>query len=65
MNKKSKYSRFLEALNVQLVLHEGRYRAADSNEDSLNASSEAGFCAALEEAMDLFRSIVLEVSGNE
>ena len=62
MNEKSKYARFLNAVNDDLVIHEGRYRVADVNEESHLAALEAGYCAGLEEALDFFRRIVLEVS---
>lgn len=64
MKEKSKYARFLNAVNDDLVIHEGRYRAADINEDSHSAALEAGYCAGLEEAMRFFRRIVLEVPDN-
>lgn len=62
---KSKYRQFLDCLHADLVLAENRYKAADAYEDAHAAASEAGYCAGIRVAIDLFRRIVLEVSGNE
>lgn len=49
------FLRFYEALNDQLVLGEGRFRAADANEDPFSAASEVGFCVGIKKAIELYQ----------
>ena len=65
------FLRFYDALKDQLVLGEQRFTAADHNEDPYAASSEAGFCAGIMKALELYRKFCpagiisdQEVSGN-
>lgn len=58
----SKNAQFLDSLHTELVLAEGRLMSADANEDAYSSSAESGYLAGIQKSIDLFRSIVLEVS---
>ena len=65
MGSVSKHAEYLDSLNRELQLSEFRYKAADLNEDSHYAAMESGFIASMKKSIELFRSIVLEVTDNE